>query len=69
MSFYQTNNSSIVRFSVTPKKAVAPFSNMKRIAAISSVGAGYSGYYTGAVANSKWCFNYQSNWYLGWWYY
>uniref|UniRef100_A0A6C0HDM1 Uncharacterized protein n=1 Tax=viral metagenome TaxID=1070528 RepID=A0A6C0HDM1_9ZZZZ len=52
MSFYQTNNSSIVRFSVTPKKAVAPFSNMKRIAAISSVGAGYSGYYTGAVAGT-----------------
>jgi len=52
MSFYQTNNSSIVRFSVTPKKAIAPFSSMKRIAAISSVGQGYSGYYTGAVAGA-----------------
>ena len=52
MSFYQTNNSSIVRFSVTPKKVVAPFSSMKRIAAISSVGKGYSGYFTGAVAGT-----------------
>jgi hypothetical protein len=53
MSFYQTNNSSIVRFSVhdPAKKAVAPFATLQRVAKIQNLGGGYSGYYTGTNTN------------------
>ena len=53
MSFYETSNSNIIRFAVSnpAKKVIAPFNNMKRIAAFSSVGGGYSGYYTGTNTN------------------
>ena len=53
MSFYQTNNSSLVRFAVhdSAKKVIAPFRTIKRIAQTSSVGGGYSGYYTGTNTN------------------
>lgn len=46
MSFYDTNNSSIVRFSVhnPAKKVIAPFGNLKRVAAFSNIGAGQSSY-------------------------
>lgn len=49
MSFYQTNNSSLVRFAVhdSAKKVIAPFRTIKRIAQTSLVAGGYSGYYTG----------------------
>ena len=53
MSFYQTSNSTIARFSLhdPAKKAIAPFRTIKRIAQTSYVGGGYSGYYTGTNTN------------------
>jgi len=43
MSFYQTNNSSIVRFNVRDpaKKIIAPFANLQRVVQIQRIGAGY----------------------------
>jgi hypothetical protein len=51
MSFYETSNANIIRFAINnpAKKVVAPFRNIKRIAAISYVGAGTGAHYTGAL--------------------
>jgi hypothetical protein len=48
MSFYETSNANIIRFAISnpAKKVIAPFNNLKRIAAFSSVGGGYSGFNT-----------------------
>ena len=53
MSFYQTNNSSIVRFTVhdPARKVVAPFATLQRVCKIQNIGGGYSGYYTGTNTN------------------
>jgi len=55
MSFYQTNNSSIIRFNVhdPARKVIAPFQTMSRVVQIQKIGQGYSGYYTGAVAGTS----------------
>ncbi len=55
MSFYETSNNNIIRFAVhnPAKKVIAPFSNLKRVCAFSSIGAGTSAYYTGT--NTSWC--------------
>ena len=54
MSFYQSNNANIIRFAINnpAKKIVAPFANIKRIASVSFVGTGYSGYFTGTSAGT-----------------
>jgi len=54
MSFYQSNNANIIRFAINnpAKKIVAPFANIKRIASVSFVGCGYSGYFTGTSAGT-----------------
>ena len=54
MSFYQSNNANIIRFAINnpAKKIVAPFANIKRIASVSFVGYGYSGYFTGTSAGT-----------------
>jgi hypothetical protein len=54
MSFYQSNNANIIRFAMNnpAKKIVAPFANIKRIASVSFVGCGYSGYFTGTSAGT-----------------
>ena len=54
MSFYQTNNSSIVRFIVhdPAQRVIAPFQSLQRVVQMQNVGQGYSGYYTGAVAGT-----------------
>ena len=54
MSFYQSNNANIIRFAINnpAKKIVAPFANIKRIASVSFVGSGYSGYFTGTSAGT-----------------
>ena len=46
MSFYDTNNSSIIRFAVhnPAKKVIAPFSNLKRVAAFSNIGTGQAAF-------------------------
>jgi hypothetical protein len=46
MSFYETNNASIIRFAVhnPAKRVIAPFSNLKRIAAFSNIGTGQSAF-------------------------
>jgi hypothetical protein len=51
MSFYETSNANIIRFAVhnPAKKVIAPFSNIKRIAAISNIGSGTGAYYTGTL--------------------
>ena len=61
MSFYQTSNSSIVRFNVhdPSKKVIAPFANLTRVVQIANIGAGtgYGGaagtYSTGIAYNNK----------------
>jgi hypothetical protein len=54
MSFYQTNNSSIIRFNVHDpnRKVIAPFQTLARVVQMQKIGQGYSGYYTGAVAGT-----------------
>jgi len=54
MSFYGTNNANIIRFAVNnpAKKVIAPFSNIKRIASVSYVGAGTGAHFTGACAGT-----------------
>jgi hypothetical protein len=54
MSFYQTNNSSIVRFTVRDplKQVVAPFQNLQRVAQIQKIGAGTGAHFTGACAGT-----------------
>ena len=53
MSFYQTNNANIVRFSVhdPSRKVIAPFQTLQRVSKIQAAGGGYSGYYTGTNTN------------------
>ena len=53
MSFYQTNNANIVRFSVhdPSRKVIAPFQTLQRVSKIQAIGGGYSGYYTGTNTN------------------
>jgi hypothetical protein len=61
MSFYQTSNSSIVRFNVhdPSKKVIAPFANLTRVVQIANIGAGtgYGGaagtYSTGIAYNNQ----------------
>jgi hypothetical protein len=50
MSFYQTNNSSIVRFNVRDpaRLVVAPFATLQRVVRIENIGAGTGAHYTGA---------------------
>jgi hypothetical protein len=54
MSFYQTNNSSIVRFNVRDpaRQIIAPFQTLQRVAQIQKIGSGYSGYFTGTSAGT-----------------
>ena len=54
MSFYQTNNSSIVRFNVRDpaRQIIAPFQTLQRVAQIQKIGTGYSGYFTGTSAGT-----------------
>jgi hypothetical protein len=51
MSFYETSNANIIRFAISnpSKKVIAPFTNIKRITAISYVGSGTGAHYTGAL--------------------
>ena len=53
MSFYQTSNSNIVRFTVhdPARQVVAPFQTLQRVTKIQAIGGGYSGYYTGTNTN------------------
>jgi hypothetical protein len=49
MSFYQTNNSSIVRFNVRDpaKQVIAPFAALQRVVQIENIGAGTGAHFTG----------------------
>lgn len=54
MSFYQTNNSSIVRFIVhdPAQRVIAPFQTLQRVVQMQNIGQGYSGYYTGTAGSA-----------------
>jgi len=54
MSFYQTTNASIARFTVRDplKQVVAPFQNLQRVAQIQKIGAGTGAHFTGACAGT-----------------
>jgi hypothetical protein len=49
MAFYQTNNSSIVRFTVhdPARQVIAPFATLQRVVQIQNVGSGTGAHYTG----------------------
>jgi hypothetical protein len=56
MSFYQTSNASIVRFRTTPRKTVAPFASLARVAQIETLGQGtgyQSSWNTGVAYNNQ----------------
>ena len=54
MSFYQTNNSSIVRFNVRDpaRQIIAPFQTLQRVAQIQKIGAGTGAHFTGTCAGT-----------------
>ena len=54
MSFYQTNNSSIVRFTVRDpaRQIIAPFQTLQRVAQIQKIGAGTGAHFTGTCAGT-----------------